>query len=228
MREQFQHLLRRAADGSWRRIPSYRRGLDHLPEVLQMVVGPVTGPGPRLFLRNLDAEGAGFEYAIFLHASGHRTQCLCQLGPYLEGHHGFAHGGAIATLIDTTVGTCALAVAKTSVMTAKLSISYLAPTRLSPPCPSAPCQWVLWWWPTAAWSGTRDARSSFPAMCVTPKGTRCTPRPLRSSSRWRTPSPPWPPVPSSDAVTLEGGWQRGVSVSPSGIRAWHCSGIGVL
>ncbi|XP_042693458.1 acyl-coenzyme A thioesterase THEM4-like [Centrocercus urophasianus] len=127
MREQFQHLLRRAADGSWRRIPSYRRGLDHLPEVLQMVVGPVTGPGPRLFLRNLDAEGAGFEYAIFLHASGHRTQCLCQLGPYLEGHHGFAHGGAIATLIDTTVGTCALAVAKTSVVTAKLSISYLAP-----------------------------------------------------------------------------------------------------
>ncbi|XP_031463962.1 acyl-coenzyme A thioesterase THEM4-like isoform X2 [Phasianus colchicus] len=126
MREQFQHLLRRAADGSWRRIPSYRRGLDYLPEVVQMVVGPVTGPGPRHFLRNLDAEGAGFEYAIFLHSSGHRTQCLCQLGPYLEGHHGFAHGGAIATLIDTTVGTCALAVAKTSVMTAKLNISYLA------------------------------------------------------------------------------------------------------
>lgn len=127
MCEQFQRLLRRAADGSWRRIPSYRRGLDYLPEVVQMAVGVVTRPGPRLFLRSVDEEGAGFEYAIFLHASGHRTQCLCQLGPYLEGHHGFAHGGAIATLIDSTVGTCALAVAKASVMTAKLSISYLAP-----------------------------------------------------------------------------------------------------
>ncbi|XP_046760020.1 acyl-coenzyme A thioesterase THEM4 isoform X4 [Gallus gallus] len=114
MCEQFQRLLRRAADGSWRRIPSYRRGLDYLPEVVQMAVGVVTRPGPRLFLRSVDEEGAGFEYAIFLHASGHRTQCLCQLGPYLEGHHG-------------TVGTCALAVAKASVMTAKLSISYLAP-----------------------------------------------------------------------------------------------------
>lgn len=31
MCEQFQRLLRRAADGSWRRIPSYRRGLDYLP-----------------------------------------------------------------------------------------------------------------------------------------------------------------------------------------------------
>ncbi|XP_021232091.1 acyl-coenzyme A thioesterase THEM4-like isoform X2 [Numida meleagris] len=129
MREQYQCLLRRAADGSWRRIPSYRRGLDYLPEVLQMAVGTGTGlgMGPRLFLRNVDVEGAGFEYAIFLHTSGHRTQCLCQLGPYLEGHHGFAHGGAIAALIDTTVGTCALGVAKMSVMTAKLSINYLAP-----------------------------------------------------------------------------------------------------
>lgn len=88
MCEQFQRLLRRAADGSWRRIPSYRRGLDYLPEVVQMAVGVVTRPGPRLFLRSVDEEGAGFEYAIFLHASGHRTQCLCQLGPYLEGHHG--------------------------------------------------------------------------------------------------------------------------------------------
>ncbi|XP_015740220.1 acyl-coenzyme A thioesterase THEM4-like isoform X1 [Coturnix japonica] len=128
MCEQYQRLLRCTTNGSWRRIPSYRRGLDHLPEVLQMTVDP--GPGPRLFLRNVDAEGAGFEYAIFLHASGRRTRCLCQVGPYLEGHQGFAHGGAIATLVDTTVGTCALAAAKMSAMTAKLSISYLAPVPL--------------------------------------------------------------------------------------------------
>lgn len=148
-------------------------------------------------------------------------------------------------------------------LSAAVPISVPSPTPLSPPCPSAPCQWVPWWWPTAAWSGTRDARSSCPATCVTPNGTRCTPRPpvrtcgaagtglgtprpshrtvplgdtgaphstwhfaggtatppprrhtvspsllflfQHSSSRWRTPSPPRPPLSSGDAVTLEGG-----------------------
>ncbi|NXI74473.1 THEM4 thioesterase, partial [Anseranas semipalmata] len=85
--------------------------------------------GTRLFPRSADAEGAGFEYVTFLRAAGDRALCLCQPGPYLEGHPGFAHGGAIATIIDTTVGTCALAVAG-RVMTANLSINYLAPVPL--------------------------------------------------------------------------------------------------
>ncbi|NXA43449.1 THEM4 thioesterase, partial [Eudromia elegans] len=81
--------------------------------------------GTRLFLRSIDAEGAGFEYAMFVNADERRVVCLFQPGPYLEGPPGFAHGGSIATIIDSTVGGCALAVAG-PVMTAKLSIDYMA------------------------------------------------------------------------------------------------------
>ncbi|NWJ11756.1 THEM4 thioesterase, partial [Crypturellus undulatus] len=81
--------------------------------------------GTRLFLRSIDVEGAGFEYAMFLNASERRVVCLFQPGPYLEGPPGVAHGGSIATIIDSTVGSCALFVAG-RVMTAKLSIDYLA------------------------------------------------------------------------------------------------------
>ncbi|XP_035169869.1 acyl-coenzyme A thioesterase THEM4-like, partial [Oxyura jamaicensis] len=122
MREHYERLLRRTADGSWCRVPSYRRGLDHFPAAGQRT-------GTRLFLRSADTEGAGFEYVTFLHGAGDRALCLCQLGPYLEGHPGFVHGGAIATIVDTTLGTCALKAAG-SVMTAKLSIDFLAPVPL--------------------------------------------------------------------------------------------------
>ncbi|NWS65371.1 THEM4 thioesterase, partial [Chunga burmeisteri] len=71
----------------------------------------------------------GFEYAMFFNAAERRVLCLFQPGPYLEGHPGLIHGGAIATIIDATLGTCALAVAG-RVMTANLSIDYLAPVPL--------------------------------------------------------------------------------------------------
>ncbi|NXS56549.1 THEM4 thioesterase, partial [Brachypteracias leptosomus] len=89
----------------------------------------VTPGDTRLFLRAIDGEGAGFEYSMFLNAAERRLLCLCQLGPYLEGHPGLTHGGAIATILDTTLGTCALAVAG-KVVTANLSIDYLAPVPL--------------------------------------------------------------------------------------------------
>ncbi|NXY89762.1 THEM4 thioesterase, partial [Alcedo cyanopectus] len=83
----------------------------------------------RLFLRAIDGEGAGFEYAMFLSASRRRLLCLFQPGPYLEGHPGLTHGGAIAAILDSALGTCALAVAG-KVVTANLSIDYLAPVPL--------------------------------------------------------------------------------------------------
>ncbi|NXH22890.1 THEM4 thioesterase, partial [Bucco capensis] len=83
----------------------------------------------RLFLRAIEGEGTGFEYAMFLNAAERRLVCLFQPGPYLEGHPGLTHGGAIAAILDTTLGTCALAVAG-KVVTANLSIDYMAPVPL--------------------------------------------------------------------------------------------------
>ncbi|NXN97979.1 THEM4 thioesterase, partial [Rhinopomastus cyanomelas] len=83
----------------------------------------------RLFLRAIEGAGAGFEYAMFLNAAERRLLCLFQPGPYLEGHPGLIHGGAMATMVDSTLGTCALAVAG-RVVTANLSIDYLAPVPL--------------------------------------------------------------------------------------------------
>ncbi|NWU93957.1 THEM4 thioesterase, partial [Upupa epops] len=83
----------------------------------------------RLFLRAINDVGAGFEYAMFLNTAERRLLCLFQPGRYLEGHPGLTHGGAIATIVDTTLGTCALAVAG-RVVTANLSIDYLAPVPL--------------------------------------------------------------------------------------------------
>ncbi|NXV25069.1 THEM4 thioesterase, partial [Cepphus grylle] len=99
-------------------------------------VGGVTPPGEgtppgdtRLFPRAIEGDGNGFEYAMFLNAAERRLLCLVQPGPYLEGHPGLTHGGAIATIIDSTLGTCALAVVG-PVVTANLSIDYLAPVPL--------------------------------------------------------------------------------------------------
>ncbi|NXN06504.1 THEM4 thioesterase, partial [Indicator maculatus] len=83
----------------------------------------------RLFLRAIEAAGAGFEFAMFLNATERRLLCLLQPGPYLEGHPGLAHGGAIATIIDATLGICAMAVGG-NVVTANLSIDYLVPVPL--------------------------------------------------------------------------------------------------
>ncbi|NXG40165.1 THEM4 thioesterase, partial [Dromaius novaehollandiae] len=83
----------------------------------------------RLFLRSIEAEGVGFEYVMFLNSSEKRVVCLFQPGSYLEGHPGFAHGGSIATIIDSTIGSCAIFVAG-RVMTANLSINYMSPVPL--------------------------------------------------------------------------------------------------
>ncbi|NXH52860.1 THEM4 thioesterase, partial [Rhabdornis inornatus] len=83
----------------------------------------------RLFPRAIEGDGDGFEFAMFLNVPKGRLRCLCQPGPFLEGHPGLTHGGAIATLIDTSLGTLALAVAG-RVVTANLSIDYVAPVPL--------------------------------------------------------------------------------------------------
>ncbi|XP_054035177.1 acyl-coenzyme A thioesterase THEM4 [Dryobates pubescens] len=129
MRRHYQRLLAMTADGAWLRLPSYRRGIQHLPKgVPRAPRGQLPGD-TRLFLRAIEAAGAGFEFAMFLNATERRLLCLLQPGPYLEGYPGLIHGGAIATIVDATLGICALAEAG-KVVTANLNIDYLVPVPL--------------------------------------------------------------------------------------------------
>uniref|UniRef100_K7FRH0 Acyl-coenzyme A thioesterase THEM4 n=1 Tax=Pelodiscus sinensis TaxID=13735 RepID=K7FRH0_PELSI len=135
MMDLYSRFLEMCKDGTWKRIPSYSDTADHVPgkacvhlESLKLA-NEKERKGTRFFPRNLDTEGVGFEYAMFLNPSEKRMVCLFQPGPYLEGHRGFAHGGSTATIIDSTVGGCAIFVAG-RVMTANLSINYRNPIPL--------------------------------------------------------------------------------------------------
>ncbi|XP_074836892.1 acyl-coenzyme A thioesterase THEM4-like isoform X3 [Carettochelys insculpta] len=126
----YSRFLEMCKDGTWKRIPSYSTNVAHLPESLN-VVSKKDWKETRLFPRNMDTEGVGFEYAMFFNPSEKRMVCLFQPGPYLEGPPGFAHGGSTATIIDSTVGGCAIFVAGgLKVMTANLSINYKNPILL--------------------------------------------------------------------------------------------------
>ncbi|XP_067169323.1 acyl-coenzyme A thioesterase THEM4 isoform X1 [Apteryx mantelli] len=127
MLDLYNRFLDMTKDGLWKRIPSYNNILDHIPESMKLTYEK--RKDTRLFLRSIDAEGAGFEYVMFLNTSEKRVVCLFQPGSYLEGHPGFAHGGSIATIIDSTIGSCAISVAG-KVMTANLSIDYVNPVPL--------------------------------------------------------------------------------------------------
>ncbi|XP_074930935.1 acyl-coenzyme A thioesterase THEM4-like [Phalacrocorax aristotelis] len=145
MRHHYGRLLGMAAGGAWARLPSYRSARHHLPggcsrgdggvgvggSVPQPLPDPAGAPpgDTRLFLRAIEGDGCGFEYAMFFNAAERRLLCLFQPGPYLEGHPGLTHGGAIAAIVDSALGTCAVAVAG-KVMTANLSIDYVAPVPL--------------------------------------------------------------------------------------------------
>ncbi|XP_041335611.1 acyl-coenzyme A thioesterase THEM4-like [Pyrgilauda ruficollis] len=128
MRRHYGHQRDRARAQGWTRLPSFRQ---YRPQVLGLAgdtgdTGDTGDRDTRLFPRAIEGDGDGFEFAMFLSVPGGRLRCLCQLGPFLEGHPGLAHGGAIATLIDTSLGTLALAVAG-RVVTANLNIDYVAP-----------------------------------------------------------------------------------------------------
>uniref|UniRef100_A0A674ISP4 Acyl-coenzyme A thioesterase THEM4 n=1 Tax=Terrapene triunguis TaxID=2587831 RepID=A0A674ISP4_9SAUR len=132
MMDLYSRFLEMCKDGTWKRIPSYtwlyRSTQLNLKKSLKLT-SEKERKETRLFPRNMDTEGVGFEYAMFLNPSEKRMVCLFQPGPYLEGHPGFAHGGSTATIIDSTIGGCAIFVAG-RVMTANLSINYRNPIPL--------------------------------------------------------------------------------------------------
>ncbi|KAM8921531.1 acyl-coenzyme A thioesterase THEM4 [Pelodytes ibericus] len=110
--------------GSWKRIPSFNTTVNHIGGEL---LG--TKRDKRLFTRNLEQDGLGFEYTMFYNKTLRRMVCLFQPGPYLEGNPGFTHGGCIATIIDSTAGAGVVYTYGT-VMTANLNINYRNPIPL--------------------------------------------------------------------------------------------------
>lgn len=134
MMAQFNKYMEMSKGGPWKKLPSYRNVLDHMPVRMRQEHEEKMSEERRMFLRNLDEEGKGFEYVMFLNPSEKRMVCLFQPGPYLEGPPGFAHGGSIATILDSTLGGCAMSLMG-RVMTAYLNINY---KKMSPPCSPIP------------------------------------------------------------------------------------------
>ncbi|KAM3825178.1 acyl-coenzyme A thioesterase THEM4-like isoform 1-T3 [Vipera latastei] len=127
MMKQFNRYMEMTKDGSWQKLPSYRSVYDHLPEGCREQ--GLQNDQRRLFLRCITEEGMGFEYAMFLNISERRVAAVFQIGPYLEGPTGYTHGGAIATILDTTVGASAFYLTR-RVMTANLNLNYKSPVAL--------------------------------------------------------------------------------------------------
>ncbi|XP_063002080.1 acyl-coenzyme A thioesterase THEM4 isoform X2 [Elgaria multicarinata webbii] len=129
MLHQFNKFTEMVEGGTWKKLPSYRHTLEHVPEKIRQEHKLEKDTRARHFLRNVDIEGMGFEYAMFFNPSEQRMVCVFQPGIYLEGHPGFAHGGSTATILDATFGSTAICVAG-RVMTANLTIDYKSPIPL--------------------------------------------------------------------------------------------------
>ncbi|XP_043432281.1 LOW QUALITY PROTEIN: acyl-coenzyme A thioesterase THEM4 [Prionailurus bengalensis] len=133
MRLLFDQFMKKSEDGSWKRLPSYKSKFTQRTEDIKIYFPDAKLMKEKLsqaqlFPRSLE-EGLGFEYAMFHNYIEDRTVCIFQGGPYLQGAPGFLHGGAIATMIDATLGMCAV-VAVGVAMTASLNISFKRPIPL--------------------------------------------------------------------------------------------------
>ncbi|XP_066464922.1 uncharacterized protein [Eleutherodactylus coqui] len=85
MRDLYRKYEELSKSGAWRRIPSYNSTVHHVADS-----PPEDGRVTRLFTRNLDQDGVGFEYSMFYSEAEKRIVCIFQPGPYLEGppgHH---------------------------------------------------------------------------------------------------------------------------------------------
>ncbi|XP_076844492.1 acyl-coenzyme A thioesterase THEM4 [Brachyhypopomus gauderio] len=134
MREVFDHYsaLCEETDGGvkrgpWRKVPSYNRALKYATGGVYL--SKIIQSKARLFTRNIKEPGAAFEYVDFMNKQEKRSVCLFQAGHLLEGPPGHVHGGAVATMIDSAMGTLATFMSG-PVMTANLSIDYRSPIPL--------------------------------------------------------------------------------------------------
>ncbi|NP_001073837.1 acyl-coenzyme A thioesterase THEM4 [Bos taurus] len=127
----FDQFMKKCEDGSWERLPSYkRRSTQESEDFKTYFLDPKLVEEERLsqaqlFTRGFE-DGLGFEYVIFKNNDEKRTVCLFQGGPYLQGVPGLLHGGAMATMIDIALGSCTGG----AVMTANLNINFKRPVPL--------------------------------------------------------------------------------------------------
>ncbi|XP_055269268.1 acyl-coenzyme A thioesterase THEM5-like [Moschus berezovskii] len=148
----YNELMEKTVDGTWTRLPGYCHSWQFLKEgdlarIAKVV--PVTPggslhlPAPpypedqtvqtvedaRLFLRITEMERLGFEYVVFHNDSEKKCVCLFQPGPLLEGLPGIIHGGALGTMMDTTLFMTAYCSAN-AVFTGTMTITFKSPITL--------------------------------------------------------------------------------------------------
>uniref|UniRef100_E1BA10 Thioesterase domain-containing protein n=1 Tax=Bos taurus TaxID=9913 RepID=E1BA10_BOVIN len=129
----YNELMEKTVDGTWTRLPGYCRSWQFLKEGdlarIAKVVPVQTVEDARLFLRITEMERLGFEYVIFHNDSEKKCVCLFQPGPLLEGLPGIIHGGALGTMIDTTLFMTAYCSAN-AVFTGTMTITFKSPITL--------------------------------------------------------------------------------------------------
>nr|XP_040143512.1 acyl-coenzyme A thioesterase THEM4 [Ictidomys tridecemlineatus] len=128
----FDRFMKKCEDGSWKRLPSYKQFFSKNFQGFQtLYLDPSLVKGEeraQLFTRSFE-DGLGFEYVMFYNDAEKRVLCFLQVGPHLQGAPGFVHGGAIATMMDSTTGTCACRAGGIA-MTANLNINFKRPIPL--------------------------------------------------------------------------------------------------
>ncbi|XP_012625861.2 acyl-coenzyme A thioesterase THEM4-like [Microcebus murinus] len=133
MVEMYNELMEKTVDGSWTRLPGSWRSMQFIKEgdlaKIAKAVPVRMIEDARLFLRITEVEGLGFEYVIFHNGSEKKCVCLFQPGPFLEGLPGILHGGALGTMIDTTLFMTAYNSAN-AVFTGTMTIVFKSPVIL--------------------------------------------------------------------------------------------------
>ncbi|XP_008577779.1 PREDICTED: acyl-coenzyme A thioesterase THEM5-like [Galeopterus variegatus] len=129
----YNEFMEKTVDGSWTRLPGCWRSVQFLKEKdlarIAKAVPVQMIEDARLFLRIAEMERLGFEYVIFHNDSEKKCVCLFQPGPLLEGLPGIVHGGALGTMIDTTLFMTAYNSAN-AVFTGTMTITFKSPVIL--------------------------------------------------------------------------------------------------
>ncbi|XP_070572140.1 acyl-coenzyme A thioesterase THEM4-like [Ptychodera flava] len=89
-------------------------------------LGHIQPLGTNLFCTSLSVDRPGqiFEYAKFVNKREGKLKGVCQFGPLTEGPPQHVHGGAIATIVDSSTGKLFVSVSKYGGVTTSLTLNY--------------------------------------------------------------------------------------------------------